>query len=170
MRRGWFAVVWGLTGVGLLLVSAVYRLGLRASGLSGAVLHWHHWAVLLLLIPLMAYSEGYRGFQQGFSPRVAARARYLFKSATLTEAVFAPFFLMCYFGAPRRRQLISVALTVGIVGLILLARMLPQPWREILDLAVVVGLAWGVVSLAVFTIRAFTHPEFHYSAELKNPA
>jgi len=30
---------------------------------------------------------------------------------------------------------------------------------------VVLGLSWGLVSLAVFTVQALTRTEFHYSPE-----
>jgi hypothetical protein len=33
---------------------------------------------------------------------------------------------------------------------------LPQPWRGIVDLGVVIGLAWGLVALGVFTVQAFS--------------
>jgi hypothetical protein len=64
---------------------------------------------------------------------------------------------MGYFHADRRTRIVAHALTFGIVVLVLLVRLLPQPWRGIIDTGVVVGLTWGLVSLAVFTIRAFAH-------------
>jgi hypothetical protein len=68
---------WGLAGVILLLGSAVYRLTPLAVQAWSYDLHWYHWMFFAFVLLFMAYAEGYRAFQQGFSPRVAARARYL---------------------------------------------------------------------------------------------
>ena len=61
----------------LLLGSAVYRLTPIALDALSSPLEWRHWTVLAAVLFFMAYAEGYRAFQLGFSPRVAARARYL---------------------------------------------------------------------------------------------
>lgn len=62
---------------------------------------------------------------------------------------------MGYFHATRRRQIISLSLTAGIIVLILAVHRLAQPWRGIVDAGVVVGLVWGVVSLFWYSIKAF---------------
>jgi hypothetical protein len=163
---GVFGAYWGLTGVILLLGSAVYRLtsiGLEAFSYA---FRWYHWVSLTLVVLFMAYAEGYRGFQQRFSPRVAARARFLKGDANVLRALLAPFFCMGYFHATKRRKVTSLSLTIGIIILVLLVRLLPQPWRGIVDVGVVVGLAWGLVSIFVFSIVAFTREEFHYSPEV----
>jgi hypothetical protein len=114
----------------------------------------------------MAYVEGYRAFQQGFSPRVAARARHLRDHPILLHAVLAPLFCMAYFHAQRKRQITSLSVTAGIIILVLLVRLLSQPWRGIIDGGVVVGLAWGLVSLVVFGYQALTADRFPYSPEV----
>ncbi len=164
-----FAAVWGILGVSLLLGSAVYRLSAIALASFSHGYRWFHWAALVIVVAFMAHAEGYRGFQLGFSPRVAARARYLFHHANLGEALLAPFFCMGFFRATRRRMITSWALTTGIVLLILAVRLLPQPWRGIVDFGVVVGLAWGLASLAYFTVRAFTSSGFEHSPEVPDP-
>ena len=73
---------------------------------------------------------------------------------------------MGYFHATRRRLLTSYLVTVAIVGLIVLVRLAPQPWRGIIDFGVVVGLAWGVVSIVGFVVRAVRPGPFDYPAEL----
>jgi hypothetical protein len=45
-------------------------------------------------------------------------------------------------------------------------RLLAQPWRGIIDGGVVVGLAWGLVSLVVFGFQALTADEFPYAPEV----
>ncbi|HEX9020785.1 MAG TPA: hypothetical protein VF903_05950 [Nitrospirota bacterium] len=164
----WIGAFWGLAGVVLLLGSAVYRLTpLATAAFSGGYeWRWHHWAVFLALIFFMAYAEGYRAFQQGFSPRVAARARHLKDHPNALHMLFAPLFCMAYFHAPRRRQITSISVTLGIIILVVLVRLLPQPWRGIVDGSVVVGLAWGLVSLIVFGYQAFTMERFPYSPEV----
>ena len=119
-----------------------------------------------LMIFFMAYAEGYRAFQQGFSPRVAARARYLRDHPVALHVLFAPLFCMAYFHAMKRRQIVSLSVTAGIIVLVILVRLLPQPWRGIIDGSVVVGLAWGLVSLIVFGYQAFASERFDYSPEV----
>jgi hypothetical protein len=150
----------------LLLGSAIYRLSLLA--IEGFSYHflWYHWMTLVSVVLFMAYSEGYRAFQKGFSPRVAARARYLRDHPRFLHVLCAPLFCMGYFHAPRKRRITSMSVTAGIVILVLLVRLIQQPWRGIIDLGVVVGLAWGLISLLVFSVLAFTSKVFPYSPEV----
>jgi hypothetical protein len=158
--------LWGLAGVTLLLGSAVYRLTPLAVEAWSYELHWYHWMFLIFVLLFMAYAEGYRAFQQGFSPRVAARARYLRTHRNVLHAILAPLFCMGYFHAPKRRRVTSISVTAGIIILIILVRLLPQPWRGIVDAGVVVGLAWGMISLLIFSFQAFTVERFNYSPEV----
>jgi hypothetical protein len=163
---GTIGAIWGLGGVLLLIGSAIYRLTPIAADAFSYSLLWYHWLVLAVFLAFMLYAEGYRGFQQRFSPRVAARARHLLGHPEALHVALGPFFCMAYFHAPRRRKATSISLTLGIVVLIVLVRLLPQPWRGIIDVGVVAGLAWGVVSLAVFSIQAFVSEDFPYSPEV----
>jgi hypothetical protein len=161
-----FGAYWGLAGVMFLLGSAIYRLSLLAVDAFSYAFLWYHWFALILIVFFMAYVEGYRAFQQAFSPRVAARARYLRDHPNTIHAIFAPLFCMAYFHANRRRQITSILVTAGIIVLVIAVRFLDQPWRGIIDGGVVVGLAWGLVSLVVFAYRAFTAGTFPYSPEV----
>ena len=69
---GTLAAGWGVGGISLLLAWAIVRLSLIAWRGLAAPLDLGHWAALGAVVPAMAFFEGYRGFQQGFSPRVAA--------------------------------------------------------------------------------------------------
>jgi len=163
---GVVGAMWGLAGVSLLIGSAIYRLSpLAIEGFSYRFL-WYHWMTLVFVVLFMAYSEGYRAFQKGFSPRVAARARYLRDHPCFLHVLWAPFFCMGYFHAPRKRRITSISVTVGIVILVLMVRLLHQPWRGIIDLGVVIGLAWGLISLFAFSVLAFTSKVFPYSPEV----
>jgi hypothetical protein len=157
---------WGLAGVILLLAGAVYRLTpLAVDALSHDFL-WYHWIALVLVVFFMAYFEGYLAFQQAFSPRVAARARYLLTHHNRLHALLAPLFCMAYFHAPRRRRIASISVTAGIIVLVVLVRFLAQPWRGIIDGGVVVGLSWGLVSLTFFGFQALTAERFPHSPEV----
>ena len=163
---GTVRALWGLAGVILLLGSAVYRLTPLAVQAWSYDLRWYHWMFFALVLLFMAYAEGYRAFQQGFSPRVAARARYLRTHRNVLHAFLAPLFCMGYFHAPKRRRVTSISVTAGIIILIILVRLLPQPWRGMVDAGVVVGLAWGMISLLLFSFQAFTAERFNYSPEV----
>lgn len=157
--------LWGVGGIVLLFLSACWRLGRLALEAFSGNWAWYHWPTLALVIVFMAHAEGYRGFQQGFSPRAAARARYLREHPRALWLALAPLFCMGYIHATRKRRTLSFSLTLGIVALVLLVRLLPQPWRGIIDAGVVVGLLWGVISLTYFSVRALTSPSFNIPPE-----
>ncbi len=163
---GMIGALWGVAGVVLLLGSALYRLSPLAADAFAYEFLWYHWGSLLLVVVFMAYAEGYVGFQQRFSPRVAARARYVKDHPRASFVIFAPLFCMGYFHATKRRRITSFSLTAGIIVLILLVRFLPQPWRGIIDAGVVIGLAWGILSVFVFAFQAFSGGEFACSPEV----
>ncbi len=117
-----------------------------------------HWSALAFSIIYMAYAEGYKGFHLGFAPRVVARAHYLAANPRPLHVILAPLFCMGYIYATRKRQILSIALTLMIVCFVLIARMMPQPWRGILDAGVVVGLSLGVLSIAYFLIVSTRNP------------
>jgi hypothetical protein len=167
---GILGAVWGLLGVLLLLTSATYRLAPLAIEAFSYELSLLHWVSLVVVVFGMAYAEGYRGFQQGFSPRVAARAKYLKEHPRPLHVVLAPFFCMGYFHATRRRQITSISLTLGIIILVLLVRLIDQPWRGIIDAGVVVGLAWGIITVAVFGLLAFLSESYDSSPEVPGKA
>ncbi|MCY3839930.1 MAG: hypothetical protein OXH09_14970 [Gammaproteobacteria bacterium] len=151
---GIVGAAWGLAGLIALLVFAVYRLGgVVAAGLEHPWA-WQHVAVAAGNAVFMAWSEGLRGFQRSFSPRVAARLRWLRGHPSAVPVVFAPLFAMGYFGATRERLIGIYALTAGIAVLIVVVHMLPQPWRAALDIGVVLGLTWGIVSTLACAWRA----------------
>jgi hypothetical protein len=167
---GLIGAIWGIGGIVLVLVVAVYRLAPRAAQAFAYDFEWYHWAALVFSLVFTAYTEGYRGFQKSFSPRTAARARYLRDHPTLLRVAAAPLFCVGYFDATRRRKIGAWGLTLGIVLLVALVRLLPQPWRGIVDAGVVIGLTWGAVSLIVCGLRALTTPEFAVAPEVKTDA
>lgn len=140
-------VAWGVTGVGAVLVYAATSLGGHAVQALAAGLGPLEWLLLVVNTTFMAWAEGYRGFQQRFSPRVAARALDLYERPTAVRLVLAPLFCVGYFGATKRLQR-TVWLGTGLIVLaVLVFNQLDQPWRGILDAGVMVGLMWGTLSL-----------------------
>ncbi len=110
--------------------------------------------MLILNTLAMAYYEGYKGFQRGYSPRVAARALYLKKHGSVVDCVLAPLFCMAFYAAPRRRVIATWILTIFITLMIILFQYLPQPLRGVLDAGVVVGLTWGLIATIWFGLQA----------------
>ena len=152
--------IWGVGGVFILLLFAIYRLAPIALALEDVSMEVIHWFFLALSISYMAYAEGIKGFHQGFAPRVVKRALYLKKNPRLSHVVFAPFFCMSYFYATRKRKISSLGLTGLIICFVIFVRLLSQPWRGILDAGVVAGLTIGCGSILYFlylaTIRGET--------------
>lgn len=162
---GLIGALWGIGGISLLLVSAIYRLSLMAIEGFHHDFGVQHWTSLGVIVFLMAYAEGYKGFQKRFSPRAAARARYLREHPSAFHSLLAPLFCMGFIHATARRRAVSLGLTAGIVLLVILVRLVPQPWRGIVDTGVVIGLLWGLFTLLFYGVQALTSGEFAYPAE-----
>jgi hypothetical protein len=162
----YLSAFWGVVGVSSLLLIAIYRLVDMMLNAMHVELGWGHIIAIAFSVLFMAYTEGYRGFQQRFSPRVAARVLYLSKDANCINGVFAPLFCMGYFGTTPRRQFTAIFVSCMIVVLVSVVREIPQPWRFIIDAGVVAGLAWGVISFWAYIWIAFSNKDFAYSAEL----
>ena len=106
-------------------------------------------------MPFMAWSEGWRGFQLRFSPRVAERAMLIRAAPTASRVIFAPLFAAGFFGGSRREQIGACVGTVAIIVLVIVVHHLDQPWRGILDAGVVAGLTWGVVATLALSAKAW---------------
>ncbi|PIE20579.1 MAG: hypothetical protein CSA61_01465 [Neptuniibacter caesariensis] len=163
---GYIAALWGITGVSLLLGAAIYRLIPVGWQIFSYDLAWYHWIALAVSIVFMGFAEGYRGFQQAWSPRVAARTLYLSQHVSVVRLIFAPFFCMGFFAIVRKRMIVTYCLTFGILALVFLVHQLAQPWRGIIDLGVVVGLLWGLASVLLYTVQAFFGDTFQHSPEM----
>jgi hypothetical protein len=138
-----------------LLVQAILRLTPRAlEPFEAGTLGLGHVALLVGWVAFAAYAEGYRAFQKQFSPRVVARAQHLSAHPRLVHALLAPAYCMGFFHATRTRMIVSWSVSLGVVGLVLAVSRLSQPWRGIVDAGVVIALAWGLVALGYFTVRA----------------
>lgn len=155
-----------MLGFFLLLGFAIYRLALATLPAFDYSLSLLQWSLLLGNIGFMAYSEGYKGFQLHYSPRFAARLRHLYLQPSLIKALLAPLFCMGYFAATTKRLRVTYILTVMIIALVIVFRLLPQPWRGILDAGVVVGLSWGIIATIYWCYRGLTDPQFDIDPEV----
>ncbi len=163
---GRLGAAWGAAGVTGVLVLAIVRIGPKALAAYAVGLDSTQWIVAVAFAVFMAYSEGYRGFQLRFSPRTAARVRYLRDRPDFLRSLLAPLFAMGFFHANRRTRTVAYGFSLGIATLVLLVRLLEQPWRGIVSMGVVLGLTWGIVSLTASIVTALTRDEYPVSPEV----
>jgi hypothetical protein len=151
---GIVGLAWGLLGVCGLLTGSVARLSLVVADAFRVGLSPVAWIVLVAWVAFMGWSEGYRGFQRAFSPRVVARALHLAEHPTPLWVVLAPLYCMGLVHASRVRLVVAWVGVAGIVAIVIVVRTFSQPWRGIVDAGVVVGLGWGLVSILAFAVAA----------------
>lgn len=145
--------IWGVGGILLLLLFAIFRLGRVALELGQFGLTFWQWLFMLSWFVYMVWAEGYKGFHLAFAPRVVIRASYLANNPKPLHVLLAPLFCMGYIHATPKRRIMSIALSCMIVSFVLLARMLPQPWRGMVDVGVVAGLVFGVGSIVYYLLQ-----------------
>jgi hypothetical protein len=138
---------WGLFALAAILLQALSKLLPLVQTALSQPLTPAQGLFALSWVLFMAWTEGYRGFQRSFSPRFVARAHWLQQRGTGRDLWLAPLFCMGFYRASRRTRIIAWGLTVGIALLVFLIGRLPQPWRGLVDLGVMTGLSWGLVSL-----------------------
>jgi hypothetical protein len=161
---------WGIIGLSLIFGRGLVCLYPYVAELKIPEFQWFHWVALAASLLFMGYAEGYKGFHLKFSPRAAARARYLRGHPALVRVIFAPLFCMGFFHATRKRKIVAYSLTTMIVLLIIVVRLLPQPWRGIVDGGVLLGLGWGLVSVWVFSAKALFGKSYDVSPETPDAA
>ena len=164
---GKIAALWGFAGAFSLIAFAIWRLVPIVLESLTYPLNPLQWALLVVNIIFMAHFEGYKGFQKGFAPRVAARTLYLSQHPGLYQAVLAPLFVIGYFNAPRRRLITTYALTTMIISLMFIIHSLDQPWRGLFDAGVVVGLIWGLACMLYYLMMVIYSPKANYSPEIQ---
>jgi len=151
-----------------ILGQAIYRLTYIAiDAFEGNPMLWYHWIALVLCIIFMCYSEGYKGFQLKFSPRVVSRARYLSSHATLLQGILAPFFCMGFFHATKKRMITTWILVSVMVCLVILVKVFTHnQWRGIIDVGVVIGLLWGSIAILIYSLKVLIGKPFDYPPDL----
>ena len=152
--------LWAILGVSFILGNAIWKLSpLAIEPFQKQNLSTIQWIIYGIWLLFMGYSEGYRGFQKAFCPRVVSRAWTLNFSSAPHHILFAPLYSMGYFHATKKRMIVSWSITTAIVGLVLLVKFLPYPYRHIVDGGVVLGLSYGLACLLIFTLK---HHEQQY--------
>jgi hypothetical protein len=147
--------VWGIAGIVVLLGDTIISLSrIVANGLTEYPLAAWQWVLLLAWVAFMAWTEGYQGFQRGYSRRVVIRSLQLSHEPAVLPRLLAPVVCMGLLYAPRARMLFSWTLVLGIAVLVAMMRHVPQPWRAIVDAGVVVGLSWGLIAIIIYFYQA----------------
>lgn len=157
MTQARVAAVWGVAGVAASFVEAIARLGARAWETIDAGLSPVHWLALALTVGFFGYFEGDRALRRRYAPFVVARARAI-GGGSAAKLVFAPFYAAGLVGNAPRSLLRAWVGVAAIVAAVLLVRLLPFPWRGIVDAGVTVALAWGLVALLIGLRAAATDP------------
>jgi len=162
--------IWGVLGVGLLLLQAVVRLTPIALEpfVHGAGLTPLQAAIYVGWVVTSLYTEGYRGFQKAFVPRTVARAFHLPSIGRPLLGALAPAFCMGLIHATRRRLITSWTIVLTIVTAVVLVRRLPSPWRAVVDGGVVAGLVYGIVALGLAFRQALRGAVPVYPLDLPN--
>eukprot|EP01038_Epipyxis_sp_PR26KG_P013183 gene13183-17665_t len=113
-----------------------------------------HWILYVGWIGFMVYTEGYKAFQLKFSPMVVDRAFNLSSNPSIINYALAGPYSMGLFGAPKKRMIVSWCVTIGVFALVKIVKLLPYPYRSIIDAGVVAGLSYGSISICVLGIKA----------------
>ena len=165
---GTIGTIWGIVGAVVLLSMAISRmLGHVFEAFSGDYqLGIWHYLVGGVWLFFMAYSEGYKGFQKGYSPRVASRALYLRDKSTWLRLILAPLFVLGFINSTKRRKITIIILLVVISLIVMFFKHIPQPWRGVLDLGVAVGLSWGLIATLVFLVKFWTADKVTFDPEV----
>jgi len=140
------AAIWGVLGVTAIFAQAMIRLApLAYEGVIGEP-QLVPGAIAAVWSAVMAWLEGYRGFQKRWVPLALERA-FGIDTGSKVEIALAPFKTLGVWRAEPRVRRRAWAMVIGITALVLAVRQLPQPWRGVIDSGVVVGLAWGTAAL-----------------------
>jgi hypothetical protein len=162
----WLIWAWGIGGVCLFLLNPIIRLGSVAVEALVGGLTTTQASVAVVWVVFMLYSEGYRGFHKQFAPRVAVRALALARDPRPALVLVAPFMCMGLLHASPKRLKVAWSLLLMISVMVVAVRQLPAPWRGIVDLGVVLGLASGLMSILWFAGRSVMGDPPRVSADL----
>lgn len=157
--------LWGVAQVVSTLANAIKRLlPIALQPFQQNDLTAPQWGLYIAWCLYMTYAEGYKAFQQKFSPMVVERAWGILDNANIFNTVLAGPYAMGMFGADRKRMIVSWAIMAGVFSLVKIVKFLPYPYRSIVDGGVVCGLSYGAMSIVFLTIRRFF---FHKEEEKK---
>lgn len=144
---------WGVGGVVVLLMWALYRLLPHALASLSYHWEWWQWVCVGVWCVFMLASEGYDGFQKRLVPRIYDRAALLRREGRTIERVLAPAYCLNYVRAPRKRMIVAYTALALIICAVVVVHSLPQPLRGMIDWGVVMGLAYGLGALLLGAVR-----------------
>lgn len=146
---------WGVLGVVTFIANALQRLiPIALQPLVQGDLTLIQMTIYLLWTIYMIYVEGYKAFHLKFSPFVVKRSLILAENPSFLKFLFAGPYCMGLFGATQKRMVLSWSLLAGVFALVKVVKLLPYPWRSIVDAGVVCGLSLGTLSMIYHYILA----------------
>ena len=146
---------WGVLGVIMLIINALQRLlPVALQPILQKDLTSQQSVIYILFMLYMIYVEGYKAFHLKFSPLVVSRALHLSENPTILNCLLAGPYCMGLFGATKKRMIVSWGVTIGVFGLVKIVKLLPYPWRSIVDGGVVCGLTFGTLSMIYYYLLA----------------
>jgi hypothetical protein len=150
------AVAFAVAGVLMILTSAIVRLTpMAVLPLMQLNLTPFEWLLYASSCVFFGYFEGYKAFQLKFSPMCVERALTLSSpNSVWLHRALAPFYAMGLLHASRKRLITSWCISLFVSFLVVLVRRLPYPQRSIVDIGVVIGLAWGAIAISVYYGRS----------------
>ncbi len=146
---GRLAALWAIAGVAALFLFAIVRLGERGISVVASGLGPNQWIIFGLLLLVFVVVEGRAALQGRWVPMLVRRAGELRRSTARGHRILAPLYGMSLVGAPPRRLARAWLGTLAVVAAILLVRVLPDPWRGLIDLSVAAALAWGLGAILI---------------------
>ena len=149
--------IWAIGGVLFVLGRAVVGLSPLVAEAAALPLTALMGAFAVVWVVFMAYAEAYKGFHLKFNPCVVARAHWLAANPRPLLVLLGPPFAMGLLHGSRARLIKSWGITLGVVALVMLVGGLSQPWRGLVDLGVVIGLALGGASMVLQAVAAERH-------------
>ena len=144
---------YGVTGVILIFLSAVFRLLPYSLEAFGSGLSLSQLIITILYLINIIVGKGYFAMHKGFSPRAVDRALEAAEGNSITNKIFAPLYCIGFSRAPAKRLRVTYSIFFFVISFVILARFIPQPWRGILDFGPVVGLSIGILSAVYHSFR-----------------
>jgi len=157
LNRSTAVQAWGAFGVVAYLSYGIAKVVPIVMEGLGSIEELWQWGLLAITLLFFAYVEGYRGFQNGFSPRVVSRAWVVSEendTLPIWHKVLAPAFCIGYFHGTFKRVAASWGVTSVIFAVVIGVKQLPNPYRAIIDAGVIVGLLWGVASIIFIFLQS----------------
>lgn len=147
--------VWGVTQVLSTFSNAIRRLAPVAyEPIQKNDMLPYQWGLYVAWSAYMIYVEGYKAFQKKTAPMVVSRAFSIADKPTVLNVVLAGPYSMGMFGASKKRMIIAWGIMAGVFSLTKLVKLLPYPYRSIVDAGVVLGLSYGSIAILVLTLKA----------------